>query len=250
MNNTITQLIEDPLRQVEQCYAEALRSDVPLMQTIVDYCGQKRGKMLRPMLTLLSAGVEKTLHSRSTVLLATAMEMLHNASLFHDDVVDEDTTRRGQPSANSRWGNKAAVLCGDYHLAKAMQLIKDSGRDDAYTLVSQTVVSMSEGELMQLSLDKNSTRSTDTYLRIIGCKTASLMSTCCAIACPSMKEFGYNYGMAFQIKDDMTDGEAFPAGVEPSALLEKYKAAALQSLQALPASKYRDALKEMIRALS
>jgi octaprenyl-diphosphate synthase len=131
--------------------------------------------------------------------------MLHNASLLHDDVIDHSDSRRGQPSANARFGNTAAVLAGDYLLAQVMTILHEVNDPDAASLVNRTVTTMVEAELLQLSV-----RNDDTYLRIIDGKTASLFACACALGNPLYYDFGLHYGRLFQLRDDIADHEDNP----------------------------------------
>lgn len=182
--------------------------DGQLLQQVEHYVADRKGKMLRPQLTLLAAATlgEDTLHSRRTLLLATCVEMLHNASLLHDDVIDQADERRGQPSVNAQWSNSVAVLVGDYHLAQTMHLLDEVNDAEASRMVNRTVMAMVESELLAQQVD-NTPRSADEYLRIIDGKTARLFATACALGNPEYEEFGLHYGRLFQLRDDIADGE-------------------------------------------
>lgn len=180
-----------------------------LLREVEAYTASRCGKMLRPKLTLLAAASlgPEVLNSRRTLLAATAVEMLHNTSLLHDDVVDGDSERRGQPSVNARWGNRVAVLVGDYHLAQLMHLLDEMDDAEASRLINRTVTAMTEAEILALEdspLDK------ERYLHIIDGKTARLFATACALGNPDYEEFGLHYGRLFQLQDDLNDGEATP----------------------------------------
>ena len=180
-------------------------TDGSLLALIEQHITARMGKMLRPRLLLLAADTLGQAESRRTTLLAVAVEMLHNASLLHDDVIDHSDSRRGQPSANARFGNTAAVLAGDYLLAQVMTILHEVNDPDAASLVNRTVTTMVEAELLQLSV-----RNDDTYLRIIDGKTASLFACACALGNPEYYDFGLHYGRLFQLRDDVADHEDTP----------------------------------------
>lgn len=223
---------------------------IPLLSDVLHHVSARKGKLLRPRLVLLAAGAGgANPRSDSAVMLAAAVELIHNASLLHDDVVDMSDERRGQPSVNSLFGNKAAILSGDYLLARAMELVDRSGAAQAHHTVLSAVRSMSEGELLQLFANKNEAPSRALYLDIIGRKTASLMAASCTLGCELLGVFGYNYGMAFQINDDIADGDLFPKELTPADLLRQYCDKALAALQSVPSSPYRDAIRNMAQQL-
>lgn len=180
----------------------------------------RTGKMLRPRLTLLAAATlgDDHLNSRRTLLLAVAVEMLHNASLLHDDVIDRADTRRGIPSVNARWGNPVAVLVGDYLLAQIMNLLDEVDDRDATRLINSTVIQMVQSELLQQETAVSGQQTADSnnrqqltasrYLAVIDGKTARLFATACALGNPLYEDFGLHYGRLFQMRDDIADGEA------------------------------------------
>ena len=226
--------------------AQTLESGVPLLGEVLRHVASRKGKMLRPRLVLLATGAGGgDPAADSSVMLAAAVELVHNASLLHDDVVDLSLERRGQPSANSLFGNKVAILSGDYLLAKAMELVDRSGVAGASSTLLAAVRTMSEGELLQLS-NTNLKPQLPAYLDIIGRKTASLMAASCLLGCELLYDFGYNYGMAFQISDDIADGDTLPDGVDPADLLLQYQTQARAALLSLPQSPYLSALQELI----
>ena len=242
----IQQIILPQLEVVKSIYQSQLNSGVEMLNSINSYNFQAAGKLIRPTLLILAAGTlsDEKANLPATLQLAAAMEMLHNSTLIHDDVVDNDDLRRGQSSIKHRWGNAVAVLTGDYYLAHVMNLIFDAGNKDDIQMVCKTVMEMSEGELLQLSLRKEGCKvmPAETYTDIIRCKTASLMSTCCAIGNPDLKEFGEHFGMAFQLRDDINDNEAYPFTPQ---LLQQETQTALNSLQAIPDSIYKTHLTQL-----
>ena len=213
--------LEPKLEQVRQEYLRRLVDTVDAesfhetaLPSVIDHITSRKGKMLRPRLTLIAAATlgDEHLDERRTLLLATAVEMLHNASLLHDDVIDTADTRRGQPSVNARWGNATAVLVGDWLLAQIMRLLDEVDDRSATRLVNSTVIEMVEAELLQQQVQ--TTHETPppltpaTYLKIIDGKTARLFATACALGNPLYEDFGLHYGRLFQMRDDIADGEA------------------------------------------
>ncbi len=201
-------------KRLEEVRSEYLRrmtgGNGTLLQQVEDYTSAIHGKMLRPRLTLMSAATlgEENLASHRTLLMATCVEMLHNASLLHDDVIDNAETRRGRLSVNARWNSRVAVLVGDYHLAHIMSLLDETDDTQASRLVNQTVIEMVESELLQQEILSGLKITEDIYRRIIDGKTARLFATSCALGNPQYEDFGLHFGRLFQLKDDIDDGEA------------------------------------------
>lgn len=206
--------LEDNLELVRAEYLRRTTSgDGTLLRSVEEYATSRTGKMLRPRLLLSAAATlgDEVINSRRTLLLAVAVEMLHNASLLHDDVIDNDLLRRGQPSVNARWGNATAVLVGDYLLAQIMCLLDEVDDRDATRRINQTVIAMTEAELLaQEAFKQPSSLTIEQYLAIIDGKTARLFATACALGNPEYEEFGLHYGRLFQLRDDMADNEATP----------------------------------------
>jgi len=206
--------IEKELRDFEPYFRKSLRSDVPLLGTILDYVYRSRGKQLRPVFVFLSARLfgETT---EDSYLAACSVELLHTASLIHDDVVDDSFERRGLLSVKALWQNKLAVLVGDYILSKGLILQLENKRYGFLHLISRAVKDMSEGEILQIKKSRNLDMDADTYFEIIRKKTASLIATSMAIGASSitneeeviekMYRIGQDAGIAFQIKDDIFD---------------------------------------------
>jgi octaprenyl-diphosphate synthase len=192
----------------------SMKSDVALLNLVISYMTKKKGKQVRPMLVFLSAQLCGEISER-TYIGASMVELLHNATLIHDDVVDEASVRRGMASINSSWNNKIAVLIGDYLLAKGLLNAIDGDEFDFLKATSKSVKRMSEGELLQIQKSKDFDTDEETYFKIISNKTASLMSNCCEIGAISassdkksielLGEYGDNVGLAFQIRDDIFD---------------------------------------------
>ena len=206
--------IAEELKIFEGRFKESMRSPVPLLNRITQYIIKQKGKQMRPMFVFLSAGLCSGIND-STYRGASLVELLHTASLVHDDVVDNANERRGFFSVNALWKNKVAVLIGDFLLAKGLLL---SVRNDEHALLkiaSEAVEQMSEGELLQIEKARKLDIKEDIYFEIIRKKTASLIASCCAIgACSAgvddekvnlLRTFGEKVGIAFQIKDDLFD---------------------------------------------
>jgi len=191
-----------------------MKTKVALVNLITSYILKQKGKKIRPTLVLLSAKIAGKVNERS-YRGAILVELLHTATLVHDDVVDSSEERRGFPSINAVWKNKVAVLIGDYLLSRGLLLSVDNNDTDFLQVMTRTVKRMSEGELLQISKTRKLNIDEETYFRIISDKTASLLSTCCEIGAlsagddlkirNSLKNYGENLGIAFQIKDDILD---------------------------------------------
>ncbi|MDN5211574.1 polyprenyl synthetase family protein [Fulvivirgaceae bacterium BMA12] len=210
--------IQDPIAsemlEFEKKFRASMKSNVLLLDKIMSYIVKRKGKQMRPMFVFLSAGVTGKI-DESTYRGASLIELLHTATLVHDDVVDDANYRRGFFSINALWKNKIAVLVGDYLLSRGLLLSIDNDDVNLLKIVSEAVKEMSEGELLQIEKARKLDITEDVYFEIIRQKTASLISSCCAVgACSSgasehqtqlMKSFGEKVGMAFQIKDDLFD---------------------------------------------
>ena len=207
-------LIAEELQIFEQKFAQAVKSQTPSLDRIMKYIIKRKRKQLRPMFVFLSAKLHGTINE-STYRAAALVELLHTATLVHDDVVDESLERRGFFSINALWKNKIAVLVGDYLLSKGLLLSTESGDFKHLQILSEAVKQMSEGELLQMEKARNLNLKEDVYFEIIRSKTASLLSSACAAGAWStsndegitqrMKIFGEKAGIAFQIKDDLFD---------------------------------------------
>jgi octaprenyl-diphosphate synthase len=206
--------IEDELAQFDRFFKDAMRSKVGLIDLIARYIIRQKGKKVRPLLVLLSARICGEINA-SSYRAATLVEILHTATLVHDDVVDDADTRRGLASINAVWKNKVAVLMGDYLLSRGLLLSLENKDYFFLHSTSNAVKRMSEGELLQIQKSRQLDNDETTYLQIIADKTASLFSTCTEIGAASttedtqkresMREYGHNVGMAFQIQDDLLD---------------------------------------------
>lgn len=209
--------VEREMADFEAYFSKTMRSDIPLLNIITNYVLRRKGKQMRPLLVFLTARLNGTI-TEQTYVAATFIELLHTASLVHDDVVDDASERRGALSVNALWNSKIAVLVGDYMLSRGMLISVEKKRFDMLEIVSGAVKSMSEGELLQLQKARKLNIREEDYFRIITSKTAALISACTACGARSvtensetvhiMKEFGENIGVAFQIRDDILDYEA------------------------------------------
>ena len=207
-------LIAAELATFEQKFTQSVKSQTPLLDRIMKYIIKRKGKQLRPMFVFLSARLHGSVNE-STYRAAALVELLHTATLVHDDVVDESLERRGFFSVNALWKNKIAVLVGDYLLSKGLLLSTDAGDFKHLHILSEAVKQMSEGELLQIEKARKLNLKEDIYFEIIRSKTASLLSSACAVGAWStsqdenltqrMKLFGEKTGIAFQIKDDLFD---------------------------------------------
>ena len=267
----ITAPIAKELAQFEAFFDRTLRADTEPMDTIMRYVGETKGKRLRPLLVLLSAKLFGEVNEQ-TLRAATFVEMVHSATLTHDDVVDDADERRSRASVKAQFGNLSAVLAGDYLLAKAMLLLSNPKDIGILNEMLHTTADMSEGELMQNASSKvpelvegpgltslnlrfrqaQRPAKSHTYLEIITRKTALLMRACCAAGAMSVgatpeqvqqiTDFGLNFGILFQLRDDLLDGENIEMA---QALLPEYQQKALDSLKPFPASETLEALQEL-----
>jgi octaprenyl-diphosphate synthase len=206
--------IEQELKDFEPYFKKSLQSDIPLLATILNYLYRTKGKQLRPIFVFLSAKLHGETNEYSK-LAACSVELLHTATLVHDDVVDESYERRGTFSVKALWKNKLAVLVGDYILARGLILQLENKKYNFLHLISRAVQDMSEGEILQMKKSRKLDIDDETYFEIIRKKTASLIATSMAIGTASatnnadvaekMYKIGQDAGIAFQIKDDIFD---------------------------------------------
>lgn len=206
--------IANEMDEFEKKFRSSMKTHVMLLDKIMTYIVKRKGKQMRPMFVFLSAGTCGAIHE-STYRGASLIELLHTATLVHDDVVDEANYRRGFFSVNALWKNKIAVLVGDFLLSRGLILSVENKDFNLLTIVTNAVREMSEGELMQMEKSRKLDITEDVYFEIIRQKTASLISSCCAVGASSsgandeavnvMQRFGEKIGMAFQIKDDLFD---------------------------------------------
>jgi len=220
------------LTAFDKVFRNAVKSKVALLDVIMRYILKSKGKRLRPMFVLLSAKLFGEI-TDSTYRAATLIELMHTATLVHDDVVDDSYQRRGRFSINYLWKNKIAVLAGDYLLSRGMMVALENDEFKILTIVSKAVRDMSEGELLQLEKARKLDISEDIYFEIIRQKTASLMASCFATGAASvndneeviekMRLIGEYAGIAFQIKDDLFDFDASNKTGKPSNIDIKEK---------------------------
>lgn len=210
----IKKTIEPELKQFNLFLEESLKSSTPLLNKILKYVLKQKGKQIRPLFVLLSAKCHGEIN-KDTYRAAAFIELLHTATLIHDDVVDDSDKRRGLFSLNALWKNKIAVLVGDYMLSKGMILALENKCYQMLDTISETVRAMSEGEIYQMEKARRMDITEEDYYDIIRGKTASLISSCCVVGALSvkadesvvekMRNFGTSAGIAFQIKDDIFD---------------------------------------------
>ena len=207
-------IIGEELKVFESKFSNAVKSNISMLDTVMKYIIKRKGQQLRPRFVFLSAILHGTINE-STYRAAALVEMLHTATLVHDDVVDESMERRGFFSINAIWKNKIAVLVGDYLLSKGLLLSTENGEFEQLRILSEAIKQMSEGELLQIEKTRKLNIDEAVYFEIIKNKTASLLSSACAVGaysttqnkeiCDKMKVFGEKTGIAFQIKDDLFD---------------------------------------------
>lgn len=212
--NKIKQPIAENMAVFEDKFRDSMKSTVPLLDKITNYIVKRKGKQIRPMFVFLSAKCLGEIND-STYRAAALIELLHTATLVHDDVVDDSNERRGFFSVNALWKNKIAVLIGDYLLSKGLLLSLDNNDFELLKMVSNAVREMSEGELLQIEKARRLDISEKIYFEIITKKTATLVAACCACGAVSVgadketiqkfRDFGTLTGIAFQIKDDLFD---------------------------------------------
>lgn len=212
--STIQAPIDAEIKEFHIRFKEAMKSDIPLLDTVTSFIVRRKGKQMRPMFIFLSAKIcgevnDLTYHAASLV------ELLHTATLIHDDVVDDSMQRRGFFSLNALWGNKVSVLVGDYLLSKGLLLSIENNAINLLKITANAVQEMSEGELLQIEKARRLDIKEEVYFQIIRKKTASLIASACASGAASttsdeaviqkMRNFGEKIGIAFQIRDDLFD---------------------------------------------
>ena len=249
----ITRPIAADLVQFEAFFAENLKAETEPMDSIMRYVGETKGKRLRPILVLLGAKLFGEVNEQS-LRAAAFVEMVHSATLIHDDVVDDSDERRGRASVKSQFGHLSAVLAGDYLLAKAMLLLSQPADSTILQEMLRTTATMSEGELMQNVVADCVSQSgkTTKYLDIITRKTALLMCSCCVAGALSVhatleqvqqiSDFGLNFGLLFQMRDDLLDGENVE---QAQALLPSYYEKTLRALDGFGTNKIAETLRDL-----
>ena len=233
--------IDSEMAQFNVKFKESMISKVPLMDRITRFIVKRKGKQMRPMFVFLSAHISGSF-SESTYIGASLIELLHTATLVHDDVVDDSMQRRGYFSLNALWKNKISVLVGDYLLSRGLLLALEKNEFELLKITSDAVRRMSEGELLQIEKARKLDITEEVYFEIISNKTASLIASCCAVGASSsgannkqvelMREFGEKVGLAFQIKDDLMDLDENDTG-KPKSIDIKEKKMTLPLIYAL-----------------
>ncbi len=215
--NTL-ELIKKPIlggfRDFEEAYRLALTTENTLLQQALDYIAKGKGKQLRPILVLLASQIAHGI-TEKTIQTAVALELLHAASLVHDDVVDNSPTRRNMPSLQNVWGNKVAVLTGDYLLSKVIAMVSNLRNLQILNIISELGMKLSDGEILQLHQKNGMWITEDDYFQIITQKTATLFAACAEAGVASsagtarqaaaLKLYGHHLGICFQLKDDVLD---------------------------------------------
>ena len=210
----LTSPIKSEMLEFNLCYKKTLNSDVKLINNVIAYITRAKGKQLRPSLCLLAAKISGEL-TPHTYKAAALIEMIHVATLVHDDVVDEAYIRRGWPSVNKIWKNKVSVLIGDFIFSKALSNMVELKNFDALEILSSTAERLSQGEILQIEKSLKKEMTEKLYYQMISDKTASLFSASCEIGSitsngdlikrKALKNFGEKLGIAFQIRDDLFD---------------------------------------------
>ena len=256
----VIRLLGNSWDEFGQLVGDSLHSDIELLNQVNASLLGNAGKQLRPILLLLVSGALGEINSES-VHYAAAVEMLHNATLLHDDVADRSSTRRGQPTISALMGPSAAVLVGDFWLSKAMDhVVNTKHKDGAIKLFSNTLCLLAEGEMLQLQKAEGADTTEEDYLHIIYCKTASLFETACRVAalsvdapeglCEAAGRYGKALGLAFQIRDDIFDYTEGSEIGKPVGLDLKEHKITLPLLGALRGSSDQEALRGMVRDIS
>ncbi len=214
MLNKISEPIEHELNKFDATFKESLDSDVKIINTVVRYIVRKKGKRLRPRLCLLSAQMCGEIN-KNTHIIASLLEILHVATLIHDDVVDDSYLRRGWPSINKIWKNKISILVGDYLFSKALINMARVNSIESVKILANLASRLSQGEILQIEKALSKNMDEDIYFKMISDKTASLFSASCKLGAitvtedqdkiNALSEFGELLGQAFQIKDDLFD---------------------------------------------
>lgn len=228
----IKQPVAAELKSFQKVFQDSVKSKVPLLDVIMRYILKAKGKQMRPLFVIYAAALSENIND-STYRAATLVELMHTATLIHDDVVDESDQRRGRFSINYLWKNKIAVLAGDYLLSRGMLLALENKDFEVLEIVSRAVKDMSEGELLQLEKARKLNISEEIYYEIIRKKTASLLASCFSTGAASagastseiekMRLIGENAGMAFQMKDDLFDFQQSSQTGKPSGIDIKEK---------------------------
>ncbi|PLX00585.1 MAG: polyprenyl synthetase, partial [Marinilabiliales bacterium] len=239
--NEIKRPVTEELAAFQKVFRDAVKSKVPLLDVIMRYILKAKGKQMRPLVVIYSAKLFGEVND-ATYRAATLVELMHTATLVHDDVVDDSSQRRGRFSINALWRNKIAVLVGDYLLSRGLLVALEHKEYKTLDIVSKAVKQMSEGELLQIEKARKLDIEEDIYYEIIRKKTASLLASCFAAGAASsatdveiekMRQIGEQAGMAFQIKDDLFDFVKGNSTGKPSGIDIKEKKMTLPLIYAL-----------------
>jgi octaprenyl-diphosphate synthase len=219
--------IKEEMNLFESKFTDSLKTNVPLLDKIMHYIIKRKGKQMRPMFVFLTAKLFNNV-TGGTYTAASLIELLHTATLVHDDIIDESNFRRGFFSINALWKNKISVLVGDFLLSRGLLLAVEKEEFQLLKIVSRAVKNMSEGELLQIEKTRKLNITEDVYFDIINKKTAALISACCESGAESsnatkedtkkMRIFGEKVGIAFQIKDDLFDYTRNPIIGKPTGM--------------------------------
>lgn len=233
--------VAEEMNAFEKKFRQSMRSNVMLLDKITNYIIRRKGKQMRPLFVFLSSGLVGGIQE-PTYRGASMIELMHTATLVHDDVVDDSDYRRGFFSINALWKNKIAVLVGDFLLSRGLLLSVENKDFELLEIVSRAVKEMSEGELLQMEKARKLDITEEVYYDVIRQKTASLITACCEVGAAAggadkegimrMGEFGLNVGMAFQIKDDLFDYGTFEIG-KPTGIDIKEKKMTLPLIYAM-----------------
>ena len=246
--------MEKEMERFEAAFAKAMSSPIAPMDTVLRYVAEAKGKRLRPTLVFLTAKLFGEIND-ATRRAALFVELIHTATLIHDDVVDGSDMRRGKATVNARWNNTTAVLCGDHLLSKAVLVLSDPMDHQILVEMLHAALDMSEGELMQVKGERLEVRGEKDYLNIIMRKTARLIESCCVGGAMSVgasaeevalvRSFGLNLGLVFQMRDDILDADDPQQVALAKTLLPEYLERCLKTLEGLPASESLEQLKAL-----
>lgn len=241
--------VNEHMKAFEKRFRRSMKSSVPLLDKITRYIVKRKGKQIRPLFVFFSARIFGEIDDR-TYRAASLIELLHTATLIHDDVVDDSNERRGFFSLNALWKNKISVLVGDYLLSRGLLLSLENDDFDLLRIVTNSVKEMSEGELLQIEKARSLDIEESVYFEIIRKKTASLIASCLSCGAASshatpeqivlMKEIGEKAGIAFQIKDDILDFENDTAKGKPSGADIKERKMTLPLIYTLDRASYSE----------
>lgn len=259
--NDIIEFLGEDWTRVLSLIKGALHSDIKLLNDTNDNILLHSGKMLRPMLSLLMAKACGGADLSDSASLAAAVELLHNATLLHDDVADDSMERRGVPTVNSKLGPQAAVLVGDFWLARAVEMVLTTSKvgTNVLKLYSKTLTDLAEGEMLQLEKAAQANTTEADYFRIIYCKTASLFETSCLTAAISVgadplyyeaaRSYAKSAGIAFQIKDDILDYAGDAALGKPVGIDLREQKITLPLLCAMKGRPEEEEIRRMVREI-